>query len=258
MISMTKKLIISTRPQLEDDTLTQSLSGLGAMVIHAPLIQILPVERSAILDDVFHQLGTYAHIIFTSRNGVKYFYDYAHRSGIPLEFNSNVQFSAVGRRTADEFRKHCSLDLLVGSGTTSEDLLKQLLDTIVSPQRILLPVGNLAGAVLEEGLSPSNHITRLEIYRTQPVSNVQPEVMERIRQNAYDLIIFTSPSAVDALYSTKGIGENFVQLRAACIGSTTRGRAVELGIEPVLTASEPDGAVFAAEITEYLRTHKTQ
>jgi uroporphyrinogen III methyltransferase/synthase len=69
------KRILVTRPAGTAKRLTQKLERLGAIVIELPTIEILEPVSYEIVDQAIQNLKEYDWVIFTSVNGVKYFFD---------------------------------------------------------------------------------------------------------------------------------------------------------------------------------------
>src|SRR5206468_7977123 len=67
--------IVVTRPSGESDGSASTLEALGAEVLLAPTVQILPVEDFGPLDDAIGRLDSFDWLVFTSSNGVRHFLD---------------------------------------------------------------------------------------------------------------------------------------------------------------------------------------
>ncbi|MBB3186116.1 uroporphyrinogen-III synthase [Microbacter margulisiae] len=254
MRPLSGKIVILTQPLADDDSLSSHLEQVGAEIIRYPLIEIMPTRESPEKHSVFSQIASYTYIIFTSKNGVSYFFEYAAGSNTRKDIREEVRYAAIGNKTAAELQKYGIQASYVSRGNTSEDFVQELLQQNITGQEILLPLGTLAPDTLEQSLSSYNVVTRLNVYETRYVSIIPPEIIARIEGNRYDLIIFTSPSAIESFMhfmQQAGIRGDF---RMACIGKTTARKATEMGIQPLLVSSKPDGAVFAKEIYSYLST----
>ena len=79
---------------------------------------------------------------------------------------------------------------------------------------------------------------------------MNPSIVKRIAEGAYDLILFTSPSTFN--HFTMLVDKSLlVNLRIASIGSTTTRAIREAGFEPVLTADQSNAEGLTEAILKY-------
>lgn len=255
-MKLTGKIIINTRPLAEDDNISSCLTQMGAELIHFPLIKILPTEDNAQKDFIFRDISAYKHIVFTSKNGVKYFFDYLNTKFLRKKLiTDDTCFYVIGKTTAEELKQYDIANIFVCKGNTSEDFVQELESLNFSNQKILLALGNKASDLLEKKLQQKNVVQRVDVYKTQFEENISIPLVAEIKQNRYSIIIFTSPSGIEnfaKIMQSAGISQDF---RIACIGEITKRKALEYKIVPLLTASKPDGKIFANEIRQYILNH---
>src|ERR1700751_991983 len=68
-----------TRSKEQSSELAGKLTLLGAEVIELPLLKVTKVIDKQLLADVLLELGGYDWIVFTSANGVRYFFEEFYR-----------------------------------------------------------------------------------------------------------------------------------------------------------------------------------
>ena len=68
------KTILVTRARAQSEDITAQLEALGATVIHCPTIEVVPPSSWAQLDDSIGKIKEYDWIVFTSANGVRFFF----------------------------------------------------------------------------------------------------------------------------------------------------------------------------------------
>jgi len=79
------KTVVITRPREQAASLVEPLEHLGAEVLLAPTIRIVPrTLDDEIVRVVVNDLSGYRLIIFTSANGVQVFLGYLTELGLPL------------------------------------------------------------------------------------------------------------------------------------------------------------------------------
>lgn len=229
--------IISTRPSNGVDRMVSLFQEAGARLISLPLIAIEKNELSEEEEILLNNLKSFDWLVFTSKNGVYYFFkhwnDIFHGKNLP----KSLKTAAVGATTKDALLKFGIEPSLVSTGKTSVDLLEQLKDQIKDDEelKILLSLGTLARSVLEDGLKSLVSVSRMNVYKTVPSQNIDQKITQDIKDDQYDLILLTSPSA---FYSLKECMAPFSvkELRFACIGPTTENALTEDGIKPMVVA----------------------
>ena len=191
------KTIISTRPLCMDGLLKELLQAEGAKYISLPMIDIEINELSLIEKNVFLNLEQFDWVIFTSINGVQSFFEHLESISPGKVFPSIIRTATVGHSTKEALQKFGIEASLVSSGKTAVDLLKHLNDEIPEGTniKILLPLGNLAGDVLESGLKSKAQITRINVYKTIAPKEIDKQLLQKIKDNQYDLILLSSPSS---------------------------------------------------------------
>jgi uroporphyrinogen III methyltransferase/synthase len=84
----------------------ERLEELGAEIIEFPTIEIVPPESHEELDSSIERVTTYDWLIFTSRNGVKYFFRRYFEKDRDIRDLRGIKICAVGSKTAQEVRKY--------------------------------------------------------------------------------------------------------------------------------------------------------
>ncbi len=222
-----------------DDRLISLLREAGARLTSLPMIAI---EKNDLLEedrDLLTNLKNFDWLVFTSKNGVYYFIKHWNEIFYGEKLPKNLKTAVVGTTTKKALLQFGVEPTLVSTGKTSVDLLDQLKDQIHDGEElnILLSLGTLARSVLEDGLQSVAKVSRMNVYKTIPSQNIDKSIIQRIKDDQYDLIILTSPSA---FYNLKACMAPFSvkELRFACIGPTTESALHDDGIEPMVVAEK--------------------
>jgi len=244
------RTVVVTRPREQAASLAEPLEHLGAEVLLAPTIRIVP----RMLDDeivrvVVNDLPDYRLIIFTSANGVDIFLGYLAEVGLSLAALDDVIVAAVGPRTASALEERGVTCDVVADEFVAEGLLATLEKRAVAPAgtRVLIPSARLARPVLPEALRASGaRVTVLPVYDTVPEERLQVTAAQI--ENA-DFITFTSSSTAQqfaALMDASGAGRPLAERlsgAALCsIGPVTSDTLRELGLRVAVEASEHTSA----------------
>lgn len=164
-------------------------------VLHFPVIRIAPCNGDAPgVRAVLDNLSTFTHCVFTSKQGVHIFFDLARRfecDTLPL---SRTVFAAVGKGTAQALGEKGYHASIVANHECAEGLVEELNKHDLQGCNVLWPHASQARPVLSEYFSQrSIPCTELLLYDTLPH---RPGPLPA--DSAYDAILFTSPSTVDA------------------------------------------------------------
>ncbi len=192
------KRVVVTRTRRQASKLVRKLTGLGADVMELPMIRVRPAVDAEVKREVFSGLGSYDWIVFTSRNGVRYFFDLLLEEHRDLRSLGFARIAAVGPSTAREVEKcHLAVDL-VPEKHTGSDLAEALIETgSMENAKILMVKGNLGGADLIRRLEEVwAMVDRFEVYKTEPTDLSLHPVAKRFREMGAHAITFTSSSTV--------------------------------------------------------------
>lgn len=197
---LANRRIAVTRAREQSPELTAKLSVLGAEVIELPLITISKHIDKHTLHDVLSELGGYDWIIFTSANGVRFFFDEFHRIFDDIRSLGLLRFAAVGDTTAkaiveQHIRVECQPKI-----ATAEALADDLIATgSLDNAKILVVTGNLNRDELVKKLEDARAIVdRLQVYKTEKTDlSADPAALDFRRRGA-DAILFASSSAVQS------------------------------------------------------------
>ncbi len=116
--------ILVTREHMEG---FERLEDLGAEIIDFPTIEIVPPENYNELDQSIDKVETYNWMIFTSRNGVKYFFKRFFENNRDIRDLKGIKICAIGTKTAQELGKYGLKVDLVPEEFRAEGLIEAFL-----------------------------------------------------------------------------------------------------------------------------------
>lgn len=252
-LSLRGKTIISTRALEPGDSLPDILKACGARLLPLPMIEIVPTQLDPLITEKLNQLDSFDWIIFTSKNGVSNFFKHLIDVKGNTELPKTVKLAVIGYKTALELEYYGYAPTLISDGNTSEELMNQFYEKYnQANMNILLALGNLADNALASRLSPVNKVDRIDVYQTVKPLNADPEIIELLKNDLYDLIVFTSPSTFNhfcSFYPKEEIGK----LKMVSIGTTTTRAIQEAGVEPLFTAKKSSAEGIKDAIIEYYK-----
>jgi uroporphyrinogen III methyltransferase/synthase len=161
--------------------------------VHTPLIRIEKADDNRALHEVATNCA-FDWIVFTSRYGVRYFFEALSECNADIRAFAGTRFASVGRTTTGELRKHLICPDYEAPGESSESLLNYFREKNVSGQHFLLPRSDKGATHLPRELERlGNRVTDIHVYR-----NTANEAAEKVDLSAFGKIIFFSPSGVAA------------------------------------------------------------
>lgn len=247
------KIIISTRAMEPGDSFPDLLKACGAILLSLPMIEIIPSTLDANITEKLNNLKRYDWIFFTSKNGVINFFRHLIDVKGNTELPETVKLAVIGHKTALELEYYGYSPAFISEENTSDEFLNQFYEKY-KPENlnILLSLGNLADQTLSHRLSTTNGIDRIDVYQTVKPVHADTDIIERLKNDQYDLIVFTSPSTFSNFCSIYNAGQA-VRLKMASIGTTTTRAIQEAGFEPLFTAKKSNAEGLRDAIIEYYK-----
>ena len=247
--------IVVTRPRIQASRFVESLEQQGAYVVQFPTIETVPVESYERLDAALDELSSYDWAIFTSVNGVRYFFDRLRDRQQDIRSLAGVRLAAIGPETARAVEAlHLRIDA-VPEEYRAEALIPVL--GKVKGQRILLPRAAEAREILPQELQAAGaQVDVIAVYNTiQPQTQTQ-ELRELLQTAQVDLITFTSSSTVHnfmAVFPDDNIPAMLRNAAIGCIGPITADTAREYGLTVRVQPEQYTIPAFTQAIMEYFR-----
>ena len=241
------KRILITRAEEQADELLYPLQDLGAECILFPTIKILPPESWDHVDKEIEDLKKYDWIIFTSVNGVKFFFGRIKDLRKDIRLFSKIKVCAIGEKTARILEEMLITLDLVPKEYRAEGVIECFRDMDIKGKRILIPRADKARDILPKRLSEMGaKVSVISVYR-----NMLPEVEEKkrdelkrmIQDGKIDLAIFTSPSTFKNLLSLLNISFDEAKtllsnVDIACIGPVTEDAIRKAGLKCCIIPSK--------------------
>lgn len=226
--------IVITRARSQASAFARAIEDLGGEVVEFPTIEILPAKSYDLLDRAILEIESYNWIIFTSVNGVSYFWDRFQHLKQDIRILNGIKIAAIGPETARDLE---SIDLrvdLVPQEYRAEAILQELKPGEMRGKRVLLPRAAEARDVLPKTLREwGAEVDVIEAYRTVAAKSDAPWLRTLLRRKEIDMITFTSSSTVThfaALFPNEDMEGLLTGTAVACIGPITQETAEEIGV----------------------------
>ncbi|HJQ67776.1 MAG TPA: uroporphyrinogen-III synthase [Blastocatellia bacterium] len=234
--------VLITRGLGQSAEMTALLEEAGATVIHCPTIEISEPESWAALDAAIGNLDDYDWVVFTSANGVEFFYRRLAEKSLP----DRIIRCAIGPATAKALEAASGRVDVVAKDSKAEGALSAIIEHAGGQDRVrglrfLIPRARVAREVLPTELSSLGaRVDAVEAYQTIKPETDGEEIKRLLTERAIDVVTFTSSSTVANFAAIVGVKELSGLLEGvlvACIGPVTAATAREHGLDHVI---QPD------------------
>ena len=230
--SLFGKGIVITRPEKQSEEFAALLREEGARVISFPTIRIVPPEDYGDLDRAINNIEKYQWIVFTSANGVRFFFERFCELRNDIRDLKGIKICAIGPATRAGVEEYNIRVDMVPEEYISGGVVDAFRSGDVSGKNFLLPRAEIAGDIISDGLSELGvNVDVVTAYRTVNSGEDGKTVKELMNNGKIDLITFTSPSTVTNFMDIIG-NETTIpnHIKIACIGPVTESACRKAGL----------------------------
>lgn len=198
-------------------------SHLGT-IVHRQIIDCLDATDDEKTAAYFKKPKSYDWIVFTSGNGIKFFFKKLYTAGYDARIFAETKFAVIGKASADRLVEFGIKADLIAATESSTGLLEAFANIDVSNLSILLPTAKVSSKELPDGLTQRDAVVnKLTVYET-----VESEIGD-VDLDYIDQILFTSGSTIRAFVNQFGtVPEHILPL---CLGIPTQTIAKEHKID---------------------------
>jgi uroporphyrinogen-III synthase len=195
------------------------LSKSDIIIHHFPLIEISP------LDFTVNNIEKYDYIIFTSKNGVKNFFN-------RVKVSSDMKFICIGNKTNQVLNEYGYESAYISKRNYSDIMAEELKNNkLLNRKKTLLIQGKIAKDDFKIKLQDFCEIERVNVYETNLKNKVNKELLKLI-ESKETYTVFTSPSAFDSFIQFY----NPEDTKIISIGKTTTDYVNSKGFDCMLTS----------------------
>ncbi|MHB1127824.1 MAG: uroporphyrinogen-III C-methyltransferase [Bacillota bacterium] len=245
------KRIVVTRAKDQAGSMMDKIEALGGEPWEFAAIGVEEPEDFGPMDRSIANIGTYDWIIFTSVNGVEYFFRRMRYFNRDTRALHRTKLGAIGPRTREELESHGLLVDFVPDKYVAEAVAEGLRVENMEGVRVLLPRADIARQVLPETLREQGaHVDVVHAYRTVKGRGDVTALREELQDRAVHAVTFTSSSTARNFAELLPSGELHELMRGvtvASIGPVTSRTVRELGLTVDVEAEEytVDGLIRA-------------
>ncbi len=208
-------LVLGTHPE--------KYTHLGT-IVHRPVVKCVGMADYSKLDGILKSLVRFDWLVFTSANGVKFFFERLRLSGLDARALCSLKVAVIGKTTARRLIGFGILADVVPDTESSAGLLDEFKGIEIRDKSVFLPQATAASGELAEGLvALGATVQEVPVYQTVEMEPADVD-FEHI-----DKILFTSGSTVRAF--VKKFGRVPSRVKACCLGAPTQAEARKHGID---------------------------
>ncbi|MFH1674234.1 MAG: uroporphyrinogen-III C-methyltransferase [Pseudomonadota bacterium] len=249
------KTVLVTRARQQASNLVDRLEEMGAECLEAPTIEVVPPENWDSLDKGINNLSTYDWLVFSSVNGVRFFFERLYANGKDVRALRDIKLCTVGSSTAKQLEEFGLRTDMVPDTYKAESIVEEFKKEDMKGKGVLLPRPKVARPVLPVELKKMGAIVDEVIaYCTVPVCPNLDELKDHLKDKKIDLVTFTSSSTVKnfkKLFTEEEIRTLLTDVTIAAIGPITADTAKELGFKVAITPEEYTIAGLCNAIERY-------
>ncbi len=227
--------IVVTRAREQASDLVKRLSDLGAECLECPTIKVSPPQDVKPLDRAMENLSSYDWLIFTSVNGVNFFFERLFQKNKDVRALKDIHTAVIGPATEKRLFDFGLKSDIVPESYRAESVVKAFAGKDVTGRKILLPRAKEARPVLPLELKKMGAIVdEVTAYCTHAVKDNTDVLSARLKERSIDMITFTSSSTVKnfrALFPNEDLKDLMRGVTIASIGPVTADTARDLGFD---------------------------
>jgi len=224
------KHVLITRGGEQGEKFCMDVASQGGVPHMVPLIDFRP-HQDQNAPSFIKNMNQYEWIIFTSKNGVQYFFQQI--KGLVDEHllhKGDIQFAVVGEKTREALHRYRLPSRFMPNVYTAEDFSCEFFSQGLSGKKVLIPKGNLASNIIAESFR-TRGFTADEwiVYETYYPTRETDMLVRFLDEDLIDIAAFTSPSTFN--HFIKIVNQHHLTAQAkkllyAAIGTVTK-RTIE-------------------------------
>jgi len=239
------KRIVFFRSLHQSHTMFEKLSFHGAEVIHFPLLQFSRFEEG-FKQLTHHYISSLDGLIFTSQNGVDYFFEALRANGLDIRQLASCRILSIGEKTSEALKRRALQPDDEAELSTAEGIADLVEQYDIS--KGCCPTSTIGGMSLKKRCGDTVDI--LPLYKTEKPSHLSLSILSD------DWLVFTSPSQVR--YFFEEFDGDTSQLTAFCIGPTTEKELSVLFDGSIIVADESTEDGVIQSILQKAKHHDIQ
>ncbi|MBW4456223.1 MAG: uroporphyrinogen-III C-methyltransferase [Nostoc indistinguendum CM1-VF10] len=224
-LPLTGKTILVTRSVGQSSQFSDHLIALGATVIEMPTLEIGPPSSWEGLDDAIAHLSDFDWLIFTSTNGIDYFFERLIAQEKDTRALAGVKIAVVGEKTAHCLKQRSLQPDFIPPNFIADSLVENFPEDLHG-KKVLFPRVESGGreVLVKELTLKGAKVIEVAAYQSCCPSGIPAEAKLALQNRKIDVITFASSKTVqffsqltDKIFSNNPDTSQF--LEGVCIAS---------------------------------------
>ncbi|MEY8393768.1 uroporphyrinogen-III C-methyltransferase [Lachnospiraceae bacterium 45-P1] len=215
------------------EKLSEKLGAMGAKIIRAGVSRVVPCGMEG-LQKAVKNLSDFQWVVFTSRNGIRLFFDAIEACQADVRSLAGLKFAVVGTGTGDYLKTFGIHAEYMPKEYTTRALAGGLCEHVKKEEKIFIPRARQGSKALTDCLDRAGFC-----FLDHPVYDIVTDEVPAHILSGLDYVTFESGSGVRGFFKTqeKEKRELFQRgVKAVCIGKVTAAALEEFGIAGSLVA----------------------
>ncbi|XHU95615.1 MAG: uroporphyrinogen-III C-methyltransferase [cyanobacterium endosymbiont of Rhopalodia gibba] len=219
--------VLVTRAAEQSSQFSLMLQQQGARVIEMPALEIIPPLSWKGLDHDIEKLSSFDWLIFTSANGIKFFFQRLETLGKDVRALAGIKLAVVGRKTAYVLKKYGLKPDFIPPDFVADSLVENFPESLEN-KNILFPRVETGGRdfLVKKLKQQGAQVSEIATYQSRCPDKINHKAWEVLRQGKVNIITFSSSKTV----------RNFHYLICQQLESGTRKKISSI-LEKVIIAS---------------------
>lgn len=230
------KGVVITRSREQASDLVRLLADMGACCHEFPTIEVKPLADTTPVRHAIGRLDGFDWLVFTSVNGVKYFWNELAAMGRDARALGGLMVAAIGPATAQALADKGVKADFVPQKYIAESVVEGLLALQIGGKKVLIPRAAQAREILPEELCKAGAVVEvLPVYETVLSAQDPQEIVDAISEGEIHFLTFTSSSTVDNFFRmipAATLAPLRDKVTIACIGPITSATLQKHGFTP--------------------------
>lgn len=247
------KRILVTREHTEGFA---RLEELGAEILEFHTIRILPPADWKSLDSSIDKIDSYDWLIFTSGNGVKFFFQRLFEQGRDIREMKGIKICAVGSKTASAINKYGIKVDMIPEKFNAEGLIKSFMEVYgevgLKGVRFLLPRAEVAREIFPDKVRELGGEIDIPVtYRSDKPDFLGKRLKRFFREGKISVATFTSAATFNNFFEIMGKEADAMlkDVTIAVIGPVTAKAIEKRGLKVSIM---PEEATINAMVNEII------
>jgi uroporphyrinogen-III synthase len=195
-MNLSGKTILITRAAHQAADFIRLVEQCGAVPLLFPTIDIVPPKTWDDCDRTIDALYMYDGLIFTSSNGVEFFFARMKERGVEMRDLKSNTVCVVGEKTKQAVEERGCTVTTMPEKFTALDLARTLQHDDLHNKTFLFPRGNLGNTILADTIKLlGGSVDTVTVYQTlKPKPEAVNDIRTKFTQRSIDVVTFTSPS----------------------------------------------------------------